>query len=191
MIIVFDTETTGLPKKWKAPVSDLENWPRMVQLAYAIHHLDGTLVEAKNFIIKPNGFLIPSRSAEVHGITNEIAHAEGHDLKEVLNIFRSDLENVIHLVAHNISFDEKIVGAEFLRHNIDHSLFEKKMICTKNESTDFCQLPGKFGFKWPTLAELHQILFNEGFEGAHNAANDVAVTSRCFFELVKKEVITL
>jgi len=30
MYLFFDTETTGLPRNWKAPVTDLDNWPRMV-----------------------------------------------------------------------------------------------------------------------------------------------------------------
>ena len=37
MYLFFDTETTGLPKNWKAPITDLENWPRLVQLAWLVY----------------------------------------------------------------------------------------------------------------------------------------------------------
>ncbi len=33
MYLFFDTETTGLPRNWHAPASDLANWPRLIQLA--------------------------------------------------------------------------------------------------------------------------------------------------------------
>jgi hypothetical protein len=50
-------------------------------------------------------------------------------------------------------------------------------------TTDFCALPGYYGYKWPTLQELHKKLFGRGFEDAHDAYIDVSVTVKCFFEL--------
>jgi DNA polymerase-3 subunit alpha len=73
MFLIFDTETTGLPKNYKAPVSDSDNWPRMVQLAWQLHDVDGKLITAKNFIVKPNGFDIPIGVSNIHGITTERA----------------------------------------------------------------------------------------------------------------------
>lgn len=65
------------------------------------------------------------------------------------------------------------------------------MIDTKNESTEFCAIPGGKGgkYKWPKLEELHEILFGEKFDMAHNAAADVEATARCFLELVRLDVI--
>ena len=45
MFLIFDTETTGFPKDWNAPITDLDNWPRVVQLAWQIHDENGELVE--------------------------------------------------------------------------------------------------------------------------------------------------
>ena len=59
MYLIFDTETTGLPQNWKAPLTDFNNWPRCVQLAWQVHDKKGRLVEVKNFIIKPEGYDIP------------------------------------------------------------------------------------------------------------------------------------
>ena len=115
MYLFFDTETTGLPKDWKAPVTDLNNWPRLVQLAYLQFDNNGNKILEGDFIIKPNGFIIPKESSNIHGITHEKAMNEGVDLHNVLNDFHKLINNSQTLVAHNMSFDEKIVGSEFLR----------------------------------------------------------------------------
>ena len=69
MYLIFDTETTGLPKKWNAPISDSENWPRCVQLAWQLHDNNGKLISNQSSIIKPDGFDIPFESEKVHGIS--------------------------------------------------------------------------------------------------------------------------
>ena len=68
MFLIFDTETTGLPKDFSAPISDVNNWPRCIQLAWQLHDYSGKLVEIKNYIIKPDGFSIPYNSEKIHGI---------------------------------------------------------------------------------------------------------------------------
>ena len=69
--------------------------------------------------------------------------------------------------------------------------YTKLLRDTKEESTDYCALPGGKGgkYKWPTLSEMHQRLFDCAFEEAHNAAADVAATARCFLELARLGVI--
>lgn len=95
------------------------------------------------------------------------------------------IEKSKFLVAHNMSFDEKIVGAEFLREGIENTLFEKDRICTMEASTDYCQIPGPYGNKWPKLSELYFELFESNFEEAHNAAVDIKATAKCFWEMKK------
>ena len=90
-----------------------------------------------------------------------------------------------------MSFDEKIVGAEMIRLGMKSENKPTK-ICTKEVSTDFCQIPNQNGFasfKWPKLEELHRKLFEVDFEGAHDALNDVMACAKCFFELKRLEVI--
>ena len=142
MFIVFDTETTGLPKDWNAPITDLENWPRMVQIAWQIHSLDGSLIESNDFIIKPEGYEIPFNSVKIHGISNEKASSQGEDLLKVLKIFKESLNKCSYIIGHNIEFDCNIVGSELLRKKIDLNIFSYKLIDTKNESVDYCQLSG-------------------------------------------------
>lgn len=184
--LIFDTETTGLPRNWKAPVSDLKNWPRMVQLAWVLVNEAGEELNNQNFIIRPDGFIIPLSTSLVHGISQEKALNEGQDLAEVLTVFQEDLKKSTHLVAHNISFDIKILGAEYLRKTAKNPLPLMPQICTKESGTDVCKIPGRYGYKWPSLAELHYKLFKTDFEDAHNAAADVAATKNCFLSMKKQ-----
>lgn len=183
MYLFFDTETTGLPRSWKAPVTDLDNWPRLVQLAFLLSDPSGNRLAGGDFIIKPAGFTIPAEAARIHGITTERAEKEGRDLRAVLDDFQAAVARTEYLVAHNLSFDEKIVGAEFLRNKMPDTLQAKVKICTMQTGTDLCAIPGPYGNKWPKLAELHYKLFKEGFAEAHNAAADLAATVKCFWEL--------
>ncbi len=183
MYLFFDTETTGLPRNWKAPVSDLNNWPRLVQLAYLHFDENGNRISGGDFIIKPEGFKIPADASRIHGISNEKALKEGVLLSGVLQIFQNLIVDSEILVAHNMSFDEKIIGAEFLRLGMENSIPAKRKICTMQSSTNFCALIGPYGYKWPKLSELHYKLFKTGFEEAHNAAVDINATAKCFWEL--------
>jgi DNA polymerase-3 subunit epsilon len=183
MYLFFDTETTGLPKNWKAPVTDLNNWPRLVQIAWLLYDTHGNKISGADYIIKPIGFSIPSDAAKIHGISNEKAHNEGQNLKNVLQEFEGLIKQANYLVAHNISFDEKIVGAELLRNGMPNSVATKSKICTMEKSTNFCAINGPYGYKWPKLSELHYKLFRTGFSEAHNASVDITATAKCFWEL--------
>nr|WKN38841.1 DNA polymerase III subunit alpha [Tunicatimonas sp. TK19036] len=191
MYLIFDTETTGLPRDYNAPISDLDNWPRVVQLSWQLHNADGSLRSAQDYIIKPEGFTIPFNSEKVHGISTERALAEGHALAEVLSKFNEDLQYTQQAIGHNVDFDINVSAAEFLRAGIETPLLDIEKVDTKDESTDFCKIPGGRGgkYKWPTLSELHEKLFGVPFDGAHNSAFDVDATARCFFGLLKEQVI--
>jgi DNA polymerase-3 subunit alpha len=190
MYLIFDTETTGLPRDYNAPISDLENWPRLVQLAWQLHDEKGRLIAHNNYIVKPDGFTIPYNSEKIHGISTQRATKEGQNLGQVLAEFEEDLKKTTYLVGHNIGFDISIVGAELLRSNRPTENLEKEPLDTKDISTEFCAIPGGKGgkFKWPTLLELHQKLFGVGFGDAHDAAYDVDATAKCFFGLIKEKV---
>ena len=155
----FDTETTGLPKNWKAPVHQLDNWPRLVQIAWQVYDSNGNLLEEHDYVIKPVGFIIPSEASAVHKITTEKALETGVDLLTILKAFSSSVNGCGLLVAHNYSYDYNIMGAELLRNGLENSLYEKEHICTMNASTDFCKIPGPYGYKWPKLEELYFCAF--------------------------------
>lgn len=183
MYLFFDTETTGLPLRWDAPVEDLDNWPRMIQIAWILMNDEDEVSEEKVYIIQPEGFSIPKAASDVHGISTEKALEEGHNIVEVLEEFRDSISKCSGIVAHNINFDEKIVGAEFLRSDIGHDFFSKERLCTMKRATQFCKIPGKYGYKWPKLIELHQKLFGVGFENAHDALVDIQACAKCFWKM--------
>jgi DNA polymerase III subunit alpha len=191
MFLIFDTETTGLPKNFSAPLTDFDNWPRMVQLAWQLHDETGKIIEVESFIIRPEGFTIPFSAEKVHGISTEKALTEGYDLNLVLEKFNVTLEKTKFLIGHNVEFDISILGSEFLRKKKDTIFHEIAKIDTKEESTIYCALPGGKGgkYKWPNLLEMYIKLFGEGFDEAHNASADVNATARCFFELLRLGVI--
>lgn len=189
MYLFFDTETTGLPENFRAPHTDTDNWPRVIQLAWVLADEKGEAVEQESLIIKPDGFTIPEESAQIHGITTEQALAQGVDLHEALDAFEQALGRAQALVAHNISFDVNVMGAEYVRTEGDTSWLETPQVCTMKRATPYCQLPGRYGYRWPKLIELHEILFEEDFSGAHDALADVQACRRCFFELRERGVV--
>ena len=193
MYLIFDTETTGLPKKWAAPISDTDNWPRCIQIAWQLHDEMGNLVEHQDYLINPEGFNIPYDAERVHGISTELAQKQGISLKEVLEKFNTALSKTKFIVGQNVGFDVNIMGCEFYRMGIDSPMTQMPILDTCTEVTaSLLKLPGGRGgkFKLPTLTELHQYLFNEPFAEAHNATADVEATTRCFFELIRTEVFT-
>ena len=190
MYLIFDTETTGLPKRWDAPLSDSENWPRCIQIAWQIHDAKGEVVAHEDYLIQPDGFTIPFDSEQVHGISTALAEEQGIPLEEVLEKFHTALNQVDYVVGHNVSFDRNIMGAEYLRSGLSDVLEGKAVVDTCTEETaSLCQLPGGRGgkFKLPTLSELYHFLFQESFEEAHNATADVEATSRVFLELLRQD----
>lgn len=193
MFLIFDTETTGLPRDYKAPYTDTDNWPRVVQLAWQLHNAKGELIEVKNYIIKPDGFTIPYNAEQIHGISTERAMKTGWPLKEVLAEFEKAVLQADFAVGHNIEFDINVMMCETVRTGFNTQLNNKTVADTKTDRTaDFVAISGGKGgkFKWPTLTELYTKLFSEGFEEAHNASADVEATSRAFLEMLRIGVIT-
>ncbi len=193
MYLIFDTETTGLPKKYTAPISDTDNWPRCIQIAWQLHDAMGKLIEHQDYLVKPKGFNIPYDAERIHGISTELADNEGVTLKEVLEKFNEALSKTKFIVGQNLGFDVNIMSCEFYRIGVESPLNSLPILDTCTEVTaSLLKLPGGRGgkFKLPTLTELHQYLFNQPFAEAHNATADVEATTRCFFELIRTEVFT-
>ncbi len=188
MYLIFDTETTGLPKRWNAPITDLDNWPRCIQIAWQLHDKHGKLIEHHDYLIKPDGFNIPYDAEQIHGISTELASQKGEDLLTVLAYFNEALAKTIFIVGQNVKFDLNIMGCEFYRNNLETTLNDLAVLDTCTEKTaSLCQISGGRGgkFKLPTLTELHQYLFKTPFAEAHNATADVEATTRCFLELLR------
>ena len=193
MYLIFDTETTGLPKRFNAPVNDTDNWPRCIQIAWQLHDAMGNVIEHQDYLIQPEGFDIPYDSERIHGISTELAQQKGIPLADVAQKFTEVLSKAKFLVGQNVGFDVNIMGCEFFRLGIENPLPRLPVLDTCTETTaQLCQIPGGRGgkFKLPTLTELHQFLFGRPFVEAHNATADVEATTRCFFELVRRNIFS-
>lgn len=193
MYLIFDTETTGIPHNKTAPITDLDNWPRLVQLAWQLHDNKGGLLSQHSYIIQPDGFDIPFNAEQIHGISTKRAQEEGIQLSEVMKTFIKDLDRTKLLVGHNIEFDINIIGAEYIRQSLQPDFFlSLERLDTGIASTEYCQLKGGIGgrLKMPRLNELHQKLFGKDIEDAHDAAYDVDATARSFFGLIKENVVS-
>ncbi len=189
MLLFFDTETTGLPRDYRAPLTDASNWPRIVQLAWVLYDADGQEQSAHCALIRPDGWQIPPNM--IHGISHAEAEAAGRPLRDVLGEFTAAAKAAQTLVAHNFDFDRAIVGAEYARLAQPDPIPTRRAICTMKTTTNLCAIPAANGrgYKWPKLIELHHYLFREGFEGAHDALADVRATARCYWALRKQGVV--
>lgn len=206
MYLIFDTETDGLPKNWKAAMLDLDNWPRVIQLAWQLYDARGELIMEYSSLIVPDGWEIPTKQtflrqgmlgAEAekkakfwidNGFTTERCRVEGKPIRKALAAFLNAYNNAEYLIAHNVKFDYNVLGAELLRARLASS---KKIprLCTMESSVDVCKIPGKYGYKWPKLEEVYFKFFRKTFDGAHDALADVKACAKVFFELKKRGLI--
>ena len=189
-VLVFDVETNGLPKKYKAPMTDLDNWPRVAQMAWGVHDLETGETVFKDSMVYPDGWEIPKEDFFIkNNMSTERCMEEGVELSHVLEEFIDDINQCDLLVAHNMTYDYNVVGSEMIRLGLKA---KKKLpqYCTKDETTNLLKLPGQYGgYKWPKLEELHQFLFGKDFEGAHDALFDVKATLSCFQELNNRGLV--
>ena len=196
MYLFFDVETNGKATNFHAPMTKLDNWPRVTQLAYILYSEQGDKIHAYSNLVKPDGWEIPKEKFFIdNGMSTERNEKEGVEIKKLLENFCREISDNIceYLIAHNISFDYNCLGAEMIRANV-RACKKLTQICTMKSSTDFCHLINNFSalnYKWPKLEELHEKLFGVKFDGAHDALADVEATAKCFFELVDRKIIVL
>lgn len=187
--ILFDTETIGLPKDYKAPASADDNYPRLVQLSWLVVDSELNIISENDYIIEPDGFTIPVSSSKIHGITTEIALQKGCSLVDVLQKFIIDFKNSSKSIGHNIDFDKKVVASELLRVGMEDVISGSPSECTMMSTIDFCKIKGPYGYKYPKLNELYALLFNSDFEDAHNSMADIRATLKCYKELKKRGIM--
>lgn len=197
-ILFFDTETSDFIKK-DLPANDPKQaW--VVQIGALLATPEKT-IDSLNTIIQSNGRSINPYAEEVHKISVFKADEEGIPELEAAEKFGLLLRQADLVVGHNFDFDWKY-AVHLLERNMDDLSDEARSAfyldlpnhCTMKDKNvvKFCGLKNKVGrAKWPKLIELHEILFEKGFDGAHDAFADITATRDCFFELVRREIITI
>ncbi len=192
MYLFFDTSAAGVPKSYKASVEDTFNWPRMIHLAWEYIDEESNIIEAKDYIIKPEGFTISADSTNYNGIEHDEAVQNGNDLKKVLLEFSKLIDQAEYIISFNFTFNSSIFGAECIRKEVPHRLFSSDTYCLMQETTFYTKIRGRDGrYKWPSLTDLFQKVYGQKFEGANRANNDVRATSMIFFNLIANRIIEL
>jgi hypothetical protein len=188
-LLVFNTSYVGIPNNIEAPVTDLDNWPRLVQLTFSYYDGIGRLITSGDFVINPDGFDLHNKQISSSSITQEIAETHGVQIRNVLTLFHQLIQKAHYIVSHNLLLNEKIVGAELLRAGIGYSFWGKQVLCTMESMIDFCSIECDGRIKKPDLMELHYSLFGN-YAVYHNDSSEyVRTIAKCFWEIKKRDMI--
>lgn len=190
--LIFDIETTGLPKIQGAKPEDLSNWPRIVQISWLLLDSEFKEVNSSTHYLQQESS-IPKEAVRIHKITDEIIKEKGEDPKLVLeNLFR-DLKRTKYIITHNIAFDTPILESEFFRYGYKNPFRGIKKLCTMKTGTKYCEIPRPYGrgYKYPKLEELVQHCFFSKYAKielgqTHDAEVDTMLTAKCFIKLIEQ-----
>ena len=191
-VLVFDTETTGLPKN-NPSIYQTDLWPYIVQLSYVIYDVDNMhLITEQDHIIKLSESInISEESVKIHGISKEKSNTLGINIKTALKKFIEDMKTVDLLVGHNISFDKRMIIVECIRNKIQGRFpsEQAKYFCTMKKGTEICKIEAvnketnETYFKYPKLEQLYYNFFKTKPRGLHNSLVDVHACLACFLEM--------
>lgn len=190
MYLFIDTETNDLAAKY-AKKYDVNAWPHIVQVAYLKTDAEGNILKQHKALVRPEGFTIAPGAYETHKIDLEYAKEYGESIRDVMYNIHHELPDTTLMICHNVTFDENVIGAEFVRAGIKNNLATIPKFCTMRSTAVVCKIkdPKRNSYKWPSLQELHNHLFGCEFDGAHDALGDISATYKCFFELKKRGLI--
>jgi len=183
--VIFDTETTGLPKFSKIDaVLEKNNWPDIVSLSYVVYDISNgkKLIKKIDRIVKPQGWVIPEESVQFHHITQEDAMENGEDLYDVLTNFIDDIQDARLIIAHNLRFDKNVVF-NAMKWRLD--INPRYMWPDNAEFCSFEQYKREVGHtkKKLNLNAMYEDTFNKPAPlNAHNSMRDVEVLDEIFWE---------
>lgn len=202
-ILIYDTETTGLPKNYKPAEEDLTNYPNVVQFAAKVIEVDLDDIEHNKVIYNFDSLVYPFRKEQplvisdgakaIHNITENDCIQSGTAIEHLAYQFQGLLNSVDVVVCHNLGFDRNVMVSELLNLGIKpNTRRTTKQFCTMKYSTELLKLPSNYTgkYKFPKLEELFKWLtdkdMNDYFK-AHDAAGDVDATATCLLLLLQKD----
>ncbi len=190
VLMVFDTETTGLPSRNRKIRDDPFSWPRLVEAGWVLCTGDGGIISEESFLITPSGFEIPDQAFRIHGISTGFARDTGIECETALERFCTAAQQADFFVAHHLAFDIRIILSELIRIKKRDLLPTIPGICTMRSSVKYCKIPGRYkkGLRNPSLAYLYSSLFEIPVPCAHRALDDARTCAACMFDLKKKGV---
>jgi DNA polymerase III epsilon subunit-like protein len=196
-VLVFDTETTGLPEGKNPSIYETQKWPHILQLSYIVYdsETNDIVTLEDDYISIGDNVVINQESQKIHNISRELISAKGIPIQEALEKFNKFSEMSDLLVGHNVSFDKRMVIVEGIRNNIRMNIHDT--YCTMKNSVELCKIQrvwpnGDTYFKYPTLSELHEELFKKIPKNTHNALIDILICMRCFVKIeLRKDICAI
>ncbi len=185
MYLILDASANGRPKSYKAPLDDTYNWPRLMHLSWIILDQDLKPVEDNDMLIQPQGYTPTPSALKSHHLEEDTLRNSTHTIEETLDVLAGSIGSADYVLAHNLQYNEGIIGSEYYRLSKSSPLISAEKYCLMQEATYFCKLRGKRGYKWPSLQEMHTIMFKQGYTPAGHARADAIAASRCFIYLMK------
>lgn len=183
-LLFIDTETTGLPISWNAPITDTYNWPRIIEFGWELCWENGETIRKACNLVLPDGWVVPDKEWwHEHGFDHGMNMLVGERMPQLLDDFILAAQEADMLVAHNMSYDLPIIKCEMYRYKKKLGKTLQKF-CTKLESEYICKLPGAYGkYKWPSLDEAYKFFYGTSFTGAHAAGNDVEACKKVYLAI--------
>ena len=196
LVLVFDTETTGLPEERNTSIRQTNKWPHIVQLSYILYDTDALkIVACQDYVVAiPDDVVISEGSQNIHGITKSLCKRKGIPVEMALDDFHERLATADCLVGHNLSFDKRMIMVELIRlGRRQHFSKDGRGVveyCTMKRTSELCGIErissnGDTYFKYPTLEELHRKLFGVSPKGTHDSMADVLICLRCYVQLTQ------
>lgn len=161
-ILALDTETTGLPKSKRIPLSEQ---PKIIEIGVVVFEGDA-IIKTDNQLLNP-GEQISPEITKITGITNEDL-VDKMTFAQYLPTLRGLFEGVDAMVMHNAPFDYGMLGNELNRLGTDVNKnfpWPKKIICSVQEYYHM------FGFR-PSLQVLYKRVIGQELAQTHRALDD-------------------
>jgi DNA polymerase III epsilon subunit-like protein len=194
-LVIFDTETSGLPEERNQSIYSTHKWPHIIQLAYIVFDTSSNkIIEHYESLVQLNTIQISKESIAIHNITNEMCMNNGLPILEVLSRFICVLSSADMIIGHNIDFDINMICVECIRNSLPFNFTRNKeekpilKYCTMMKgktitNIETTSLNGKKYIKYPKLIELYKHYFKEELAGLHNALIDVLACFRCYYKM--------
>ena len=162
-VLVFDTETTGLPVSSAAPLS---KQPHIIEFAGLVLDHRQRIARRLNFLVKPPVPIAPEIT-RITGI-DDLMVRESLSWKAWHDDVEKEWNKARFVVAHNFAFDAFVLACEAKRCG-------KKPFSAPIKQTALCtvELTKHYEGKRLKLSELHEKVLGEEMKVAHRAMADV------------------
>ena len=157
----------------------------MIEIAWVYMVFEGDegviTQEFDSLVQLPEGLKIPEQVKRITGIDDKDLEGQPYFYPQISNMFVKDYATADYAVAHNFSYDYRIVKMEMERAG-SHLPDITHPFCTV-EATEHLE-----GYRL-TLAQVYEKMIGSPLPNAHRALDDVKATAMVFGELIKQGMV--